>query len=79
MDTDRGGSNNKEPPANTQDGDGNQLGNQGVQKTSHTCVLGMDQNEVVPGHLIFGLLFQNKSHLSEVDARESAIAEASQF
>jgi hypothetical protein len=40
MDTDRGGSNNKEPLANTQDGDGNQLGNQGVQKTRQTCVFG---------------------------------------
>jgi hypothetical protein len=33
------------------------LGTQGPQKTRHACGLGLDNSEVVSGHLIFGLPF----------------------
>jgi hypothetical protein len=41
--------------------------------------LGLDNSEVVPGNMIFDLLFQNTNSLNEVVAEGSATAEASQF
>jgi hypothetical protein len=79
MDTDKSGGNNKDPPANNQNGDANQLGAQGGQKTRQTSGLNLDKDSVVPGHLIFDLLFQNKSSVVATVTDESATTEAEGF
>jgi hypothetical protein len=79
MDTDRSGGNSKDPPASNQGGDANQLGAQRGQKTRQTSGLSLDKEIVVHGHLIFDLLFHNKSQSGEPGTDASAIAEAKGF
>jgi hypothetical protein len=56
-----------------------QLGAQGGQKTRHACGLALDKGPVIPGHLVFGLLFQNKSVPAQAVTDESATDEALEF
>jgi hypothetical protein len=79
MDTDKNGGNNKEPPANNQNGNSSHLGTQGGQKTRQACGLALGKDSVIPGHLVFGLLFQNKNVPAQAVTDESATDEALEF
>jgi hypothetical protein len=79
MDTDKNGGNSKEPSANNQSGNASQLGAQGGQKTRQASGVILDKDPAIPGHLIFDLLFQNKSSPIATITRESAIDEAVEF
>jgi hypothetical protein len=79
MDTDKNGGNSKEPSANNQSGNTNQLGTQGGQKSRQASGSVLDMGPVIPGHLVFDLLFQNKGVPAQAVTDESATDEAVEF
>jgi hypothetical protein len=79
MDTDKNGGNSKEPSANNQSGNTNQIGAQGGQKTRQASGSVLDRGPVVPGHLVFDLLFQSKGVSAQAVTEGSATDEALEF
>jgi hypothetical protein len=79
MDTDKNGGNSKEPSTSNQTGNANQVGAQGGQKTRQASGSVLDMGPVIPGHLVFDLLFQNKGVPAQAVTDESATDEALEF